>query len=149
MIRITHLHEQFSLRLVSCVFASVHYIISLYCNIDNLDRRNTNIAWCVKLYWPSEWYLGTHSLPLSPSPLTAGHWDIYLLVSLKNPLLAAEKSRPSYLGRRTGIFARSSSLAEQKFAVCLKCHNWFHINLHSSKMVLLRIFVISIAYSSL
>ena len=67
--------------------------------------------------------------------------------------------RPSYLGRRTVSFARASSLAEQKFAggqnvmiphqpkvkqrLAMRGYGTFY------KMVLLKISVISVAYSSL
>ena len=67
--------------------------------------------------------------------------------------------RPSYLGRRTASFARASSLAEQKFAggqnvmiphqpkvkqrLAMRGYGTFY------KMVLLKISVISVAYSSL
>ena len=65
--------------------------------------------------------------------------------------------RRSYLGRRTANFIRASSLAEQKFARSLKCHDSTSYQPKVQRlikrgygtcceMVLLRISVISVAY---
>ena len=83
------------------------------------------------------------------------HIYIYIYININ---IDRYKYRPSNLGRRTANFARTSSPAEQKFHVGLNVMIPHQPKVQrlikrgygiSCKMVLLRISVISVAYSSL